>query len=245
MRLKSQWALRAIVSNSILTCFFLLASSAHATTIAFEDFQSGSNGWLDRDSGTPTANASGGHDGGAYISFVGDIATNTAPFGSALVEFRCQTATCAANNSFDGNWIAEDVVSLSYWFKHSAATTLQAYVRLSTNYGLSGVGGAASAITLGDVLPNTWTQVFVDIEASQFDPSFGGGNYNDIMSNIYKIQPGIFFPFGDVYNETGVTFALDDVRLTAVPVPAAVWLFGSGLALLFGYKGRRRIRAAT
>ena len=57
MRLKSQSALRAIVSNSILTCFLLLASSAHATTIAFEDFQSGSNGWLDRDSGTPTANA--------------------------------------------------------------------------------------------------------------------------------------------------------------------------------------------
>jgi hypothetical protein len=105
------------------------------------------------------------------------------------------------------------------------------------------VSGAASAITLEDILPNTWTQVVVDIEASQFDPSFGGGNYIDIMSNIYRIQPGIFFEFGDSYTETGVTFALDDVRLTAVPVPAAVWLFGSGLALLFGYKGRRRVRA--
>ena len=245
MRTKPQSVIAVIAGNSLLMCLSLFAGSAHATTIAFEDFESGANGWLDRDSGSPTVNATGGHDGGAYISFIGDIATNTASFGSALVEFRCQTAPCAANNSFDGDWIAQDVVSLSYWFKHSAAVSLQAYMRLSTNWSLSGVSGAASAITLGDVLPNTWTQVVVDIEPSQFDPSFGGGNYNDIMSNIYKIQPGIFFDFGDVYNETGVTFALDDVRLTAVPVPAAVWLFGSGLALLFGYKGRRRIRAAT
>lgn len=245
MRIKPQSAIAAIAGNSVLMCLLLFAGSTHATTIAFEDFESGSNGWLNRSSGAPTENATGGHDGGAYISFVGDIATNTASFGSALVEFRCQTATCAANNSFDGDWIAEDVVSLSYWFKHSAAQSLQAYVRLSTNWGLSGVSGAASAITLGDIAPNTWTQVFVDIEPSQFDPSFGGGNYIDIMSNIYKIQPGIFFPFGEVYNETGVTFALDDVRLTAVPVPAAAWLFGSGLVLLFGYKGRRRVRAAT
>ncbi|MFT4591406.1 MAG: hypothetical protein ACI80M_000721 [Gammaproteobacteria bacterium] len=243
MRLKSQSALGAIVSNGILACLLVIASSAHATTIAFEDFESGSNGWLDRGSTAPTSNATGGHDGGAYISFVGDIATNTAAFGTALVEFRCQTAACNNNNTFNGDWIAQDVTTLSYWFKHSSDSDLQAYIRLAP---ISGVGGgAASAITLGEIASNTWTQIVVNIDPSQFDPSFGGGNYANIMSNMYKIQPGIFFPFGESYTETGVIFALDDVRLSAVPVPAAVWLFGSGLALLFGYKGRRSVRAAA
>ena len=38
----------------------------------------------------------------------------------------------------------------------------------------------------------------------------------------------------------GNDFALDDISLTAVPVPAAVWLFGSGLLGMIGVARRNR-----
>ena len=220
----------------VLTMSFANAASV---VIAEQTFDSGTASWLTSTSGTPTYNTTGGHDGGAHISFVGNIATNTAAFGSALVEFRCQTTGCIDDNSgLFGDWFAKDVTSISYWFKHDSATDIEAYLRVAP---VSGVGGAGSALTGILMFPDTWYQITVPLDASAWDPSFGGGNYNNIFAAVGRLQPGIFFEFGTVYNETGVTFSLDDVQLNAVPIPAAFWLMGSALGLL----GWMKRRAAT
>lgn len=61
------------------------------------------------------------------------------------------------------------------------------------------------------------------------------GNANTLPFLLFK-------PYGDVSG--GAYPGLDKVDLTAVPVPAAVWLFGSGLLFLFSRFGRGYKRQA-
>ncbi|MCP4002420.1 MAG: hypothetical protein GY727_16080 [Gammaproteobacteria bacterium] len=220
----------------ILLLFLFMGGTSQATVVALETFEGGANGWLDRDSVAPTEHASGGHDGGAYISYTGEIATNTASFGSALIQFRCQNTACVNGNTFMGDWISEDVTTLSYWFKHDSDISLEAYVRIG-----SSAGGAASWLSGVLMPPDTWYQLVLQIDdPSIFDPGFGGKTYNHIFTQVGKLQPGIFFAEPVVYTESAVTFSIDDVQLNAVPIPAAVWLFASGLAML-GFTRRKKI----
>jgi hypothetical protein len=219
------------------TFMLAMAGPVAATSIALETFESGANDWVDRSRDPVTEVAAGGWDGGAYISSTGDIATNTSSFGSALIQFRCEVIAAGANCSdgdFQGDWVGQQVLTLSYWFRHDAAIALQPYIRIPTG-APNGNNPAASAIVSQLIAPDTWTQVIIDIREDNpdFDSAFGGSGFANIFSSASRLQPGIFFEFGEVYNESDVTFDIDDVRLTAVPVPAAVWLFGSALAGLW------------
>lgn len=241
-------AINKKISALVPIALLFVAGPSQAFPLAVETFESGANGWLDVSSAAPTYNATGGHDGGAYISYVGNIATNTAAFGSALINFRCEFGNgcvdgTAGGPDFGGDWLAQGVTSFSYWFKHDSDIALEAFLRIAP---ISGVGGGgASAITGVMVAPNTWTQITVSIDPSSFDSAFGGGNYNTIFQNVGRLQPGIFFDFGTVYSETGVTFAVDDVQLNAVPIPGAVWLMASGLGLLGWFKRKSGMKAAA
>jgi hypothetical protein len=223
------------------------AAPASALTIALETFETGANDWVTGARAAPTEFATGGWDCGAYISSTADIATNTSPFGSALIQFRCEVIEAGANCSggdFQGDWIGQQVLTLSYWLRHDAAIALQPYIRIPTG-APNGNNPAASAISAGLVAPNVWTQVVIEIREDnpEFDAAFGGSGFAGIFSSVSRLQPGVFFAFGETYSETGVTFDIDDVRLTAVPVPAAVWLFGSAL-LGLGWQRRRQSASA-
>ena len=43
-----------------------------------------------------------------------------------------------------------------------------------------------------------------------------------------------------VLSPTASPFSVDNIRLSAVPIPAAVWLFGSGLIGLIGIAKRKK-----
>jgi len=224
-------------------CLAVVAAPASALTIAVETFETGANDWVTGARAAPTEVASGGWDGGAYISSTADIATNTSPFGSALIQFRCEVIQDGANCSggdFQGDWIGQQVLTLSYWLRHDAAVALQPYIRIPTG-APNGNNPAASAIGAQLVDPGVWTQVVIEIREDnpEFDAAFGGSGFAGIFSSVSRLQPGIFFDVGEVYSVTGVTFDIDDVRLTAVPVPAAVWLFGSAL-LGLGWHRRKQ-----
>ena len=141
---------------------------------------------------------------------------------------------------FQGDWVGQEVITLSYWFRHDAAIALQPYIRIPTG-APNGNNPAASAIYNQLVLPNVWTEVVLQIDPNnpEFDAAFGGAGFESIFSSVSRLQPGVFFEFGEVYSELGVTFDIDNVRLTAVPIPAAVWLLASGLGML-GFFGRKR-----
>jgi len=59
----------------------------------------------------------------------------------------------------------------------------------------------------------------------------GGGSYSNIISGA-----GTFFP---VVERT--LFTIDHIEISEVPIPAAVWLFGSGLIGLVGLARRKKV----
>jgi len=212
----------------VASALLVLGNQAYAATVVLENFENGANGWTNSSRTGVSAIASGGHDNGAYIRTVNDLATNSSAFGSALIQFRC--ADGCSDNDFQGDWLGQGVVALNFWFRHDAAVTLQPYIRTPR---LPGNSPAASAIIDTAVAPNEWTRLVLEIDPNNPEfSSFGGGNYEDIFSAVSRLQPGVIFGVGESYSEANVTFDIDDVSLTTVPIPAAVWLFGSGLGLL-------------
>ena len=69
------------------------------------------------------------------------------------------------------------------------------------------------------------------------------GNFSLFDAVVFDPQPLVFvetaiFLTGDSASDTA-SLDMFTQRFSAVPVPAAVWLFGSGLAALFGFAYRR------
>ena len=83
-------------------------------------------------------------------------------------------------------------------------------------------------------------------------PSFGiatlslqatGGPVSPVLPNITMAASGNWFDLNNVNITSAVVFNGATVTVNAIPVPAAVWLFGSGLLGLVGV-ARRRSRVA-
>jgi hypothetical protein len=108
--------------------------------------------------------------------------------------------------------------------------------------------GNDSSSGFGMSIDDAHTQIFIDS---------AGLLSNDFLNFPTGSQPGDFLNFGGTFN-TGsrtsidVAFAIngsgtsragvsfDDFYLTAVPIPAAIWLFGSGLLGLIGIAKRKK-----
>lgn len=66
--------------------------------------------------------------------------------------------------------------------------------------------------------------------------SYAEGTYD--LTRFTEVQSGEF-PFSEYYQSAG-TFSIDSVSFSVVPVPAAAWLFGSGLLGLIGVARRKK-----
>ena len=94
------------------------------------------------------------------------------------------------------------------------------------------VGEPGAAIDAGFYMIGTFWQ-----EQTQFDLSFYGGFYADRFEDgawLSEIEGEIFR--GVLPGNTGSMW----VNIAAVPIPAAVWLFGSGLLGLIGIARRKK-----
>lgn len=218
----------------------MLAFSTHAATSQFlEDFEGGKADWLDADhNDTLTHHASGGHDGGAYISITADIDTTVGGFMGGWNIMDCAQFTNDAptqdcsGGGFVGNWYFEEGVQIvRYWFRHNSTRVggLDPTFRVTTTFNTPGASALPAAVPA-----NTWTQITmpVDLQDPIWDKQWGAlvPDGVKIFRQVNRLQPGYFFdPAGPDYSETGVTFDIDDVEiLGSTSIDAVVDIIQSG-----------------
>src|SRR5262245_4474408 len=147
-----------------------LAAPAAAVTMPFtEDFSVNASGWLNATSGPLTWNASGGPDGGAYVS-----STLASLSGNGTIQFRANDSANASGDAFVGNWLASGVSVLSADVIHDAPVPITFFFRFA--------GAGAMVGFAPPVAPNTWTTISVIINPNFLTPA--GGTFNGVMSNL-------------------------------------------------------------
>ncbi|MBT8117404.1 MAG: VPLPA-CTERM sorting domain-containing protein, partial [Gammaproteobacteria bacterium] len=95
------------------------------------------------------------------------------------------------------------------------------------NYLYSPTGGTAGVW-------ESWQAPLLD--GPGWSRSGGGESLAEVLADVTELAFIL-----EVTTFTGLEAGLDNVRLNPIPVPAALWLFGSGLLGLVGIARRRQI----
>jgi hypothetical protein len=205
------------------------APSVGALIVPFtEEFSANASGWLTGASQSPTWNATGGADGGAYISTTATM-TPTG-FGAAL--FRGNATSDASGDAFVGNWLSGGVTLFTAFLKHDSPQALDLFVRLD-----AGAGAAASSVFFS-VPSNQWFQMSVPIVNSPTSfQSFGAAGpsgFSTVFANIQNVQ---FFASP---NSPAGTFRFDLDKVSTVPEPGTIGLVALSAIVLLSISLRRR-----
>jgi hypothetical protein len=196
---------------------------SHATTVPFmEDFASDVANWGDNTGLALVDHVGlGGPDGSAYASAQFALAGLG---GESVVLFRGQDEFNSSGGAFTGNWIADGVGTFSAYVRHDAPLPLNFFTRFSGPANHPG----ATAVRFAPVLPNTWTLMEFDIEAS--NPAFvtfEGTDFNTVFSNIGHVQIGVSAPEALDAVSTSFAFDIDGPSVSAIPEPAS-WILVAG-----------------
>lgn len=202
---------------------------AFALVVPFtEDFSANNANWLTGASSNSPWLATGGVDGGAYISSTATMSTSG--FGAPL--FRGNATSDASGDAFVGNWLSGDVSLFSAFIKHDAPVALDIFVRLD-----AGAGAAASSVFF-TVPSDQWFQMSVPIVNSPTSfQSFGAAGpagFSTVFANIQNVQ------FFASTNSPAGTYGFSLDKVSAVPEPRAIGLLGVAAFLLLGAAVCRR-----
>jgi hypothetical protein len=207
----------------ILLAFVAGIAPASALIVPFtEDFTSGASNWLNGSSAAPTWSATGGVDGGGYISAPGAISAG----GFGTIVFRGNGAADASGDAFVGDWITGGVSTFSAYISHDAPVALNFYARLD-----AGSGRAGSSVDFS-VAPGAWFQLNIPIANSPTSfQSYGAGTFATVFNGIQNVQIALSTTqdpstAGQIYN-----VSLD--RVATVPEPGTLGLVAAGLGILF------------
>jgi hypothetical protein len=207
-----------ITRRSFAALFALLASvfPASALIVPFtEDFTSGASNWLNGASSAPTWSATGGVDGGGYISAPGAISAE----GFGTIVFRGNGSADASGDAFVGNWISGGVSTFTAYVSHDAPVALNFYARLD-----AGSGRAASSVDFS-VAPGAWFQLEVPIVNSPTSfQSYGAGTFATVFNGIQNVQ--IALSATQDPSTAGQTYTVSLDRVATVPEPSAFALCG-------------------
>lgn len=212
----------------VAATFFAVASSANAVGIfANSGFEAAGAGdlaanWIEGNQGYSRVCGGAGHGSDCAMQLM-------SPQVAAAIGLQ---------NSVDNGGltlVAGSNPLLSFWAKGFAGTTGNA------NYALRYLDGTGTIMSnsgpqffQGLINPTTWTELTFDLGAV---PLGASAAFIEIVQGIGPIGTG---PAGE--NWLAGEIFIDDVNLTtsAVPVPAAAWLFGSALLGLGGVARRRK-----
>lgn len=216
---------------TLLSCV-LLASPALALTVPYtEGFDTDANAWRDAASSPASHLASGGADGGGYISTTVDVA-DTIGFGGQTL-FRCNDEVSCSGGSFVGDWAAA-VGEFSFAIRHDSATPLSFFARIATPNNFP--AWAAESPVVAN--PGEWTTFSFDITDGNPLLTSEFGTFVQTFGNVGDFQIGVSIPDG--FTASNVTFDLDRVAVSAVPLPAAGWMLLSGLGAIAWRRKRPR-----
>ena len=196
------------------------AAPAGALTVPFtEDFTANASNWLNATSAPLVWNATGGPDGGSYVS-----STLGSLGGNGTIQFRANDSANASTDAFVGNWIG-NVSVISAQVIHDAPVALTFFFRFA--------GPGAMVGFVPPVAPNTWTTISVVIDPANLTPA--GGTYAGVMGAVSNLQLGVSAPSG--HESVPFRYGLDKVQI--VPEPSTALLLAGGVLAI---AARRRLR---
>jgi hypothetical protein len=209
----------------VIAIALAMATPAGALTAPFtEDFATSTSNWLNATSGALTFNATGGPDGGSYVSTTAASINNP-----GTIQFRANAANDASGDAFVGNWTGGAVTELSADVIHDAPDALTFFFRISA-------GPAFIGVVPVPVQPNVWTHISLAIDPSNplLIPE-GPVTFASVFGNVQNLQIGVSVPVAD--EGVPYTYGLD--KVTIVPEPVTGALLSGGLIAL-SWRGRRR-----
>ena len=225
------------------TRFFLVPLAIAAITIVpaqalivpfSEDFTSGASNWLNGTNAAPGWSATGGVDGGGYISAPGAITAG----GFGTIVFRGNASADASGDAFVGNWISGGVSTFSAYLSHDAPVALNFYARLD-----AGSGRAGSTVDFS-VAPGAWFQLEVPIVNSPTSfQSYGAGTFATVFNGIQNVQ--IVLSATQDPSTAGQTYNVSLDRVAIVPEPGTMALLATGALGLALFRGRLHGRRAS
>jgi len=214
----------------LLIALIAATTSAKALIVPFtEDFSTGASNWLNGSSAAPTWSATGGVDGGGYVSASNTVVTT----GFGAIVFRGNALADASSDAFVGNWITGGVSTFSAYVYHEAPVALNFYARLD-----AGAGRAGSSVDF-TVPRATWFQLSLPItDGSSSFQSYGAGTFATVFNNIQNVQ--IAMSTNQAPAVVGQTYNIGLDKVSVVPEPRTWSLLGLTACILAFLRLRRR-----
>lgn len=217
---------KIIGSIFILGCFSNLASAAIAVT---DTFDADVGTWQQNTIDTTIAHAAAGGNPGGYLLSTGDLNGGFGAIGAANTssDYSGVFADGLWNVSVDLNFLEGDYSDARLRFRYQNASFNGWYISLEdTNF---------------DNAWNTYSVTFdtgwsdVEATANGWIQEATSASFAALFDDAYSSEIRLL---GN--NASGLAAGIDNYKASVVPVPAAVWLFGTALLGLLGL-GKRRV----
>lgn len=219
---------------AVLVVFCVTATSQALTVPFTENFATDNANWLNNSNALADFHATGGYDGGSFISVSFNFQNNEVDDTPVLFRARPSTPLGpSSGGNFIGDWLAAGVNKFSAYVRHNATEPLTYIARFADPMGFPG-------IIVGDnetVPPNTWTLIDFDINPNNPNIHTEGQPFSAVFDSIGHVQLGVWVPADLAGLDQTFTFDTAQVSIAAIPEPATSLM--AGLALAIGCFTRR------
>jgi hypothetical protein len=220
-----------IVAVPALASLSIAVAPADAAVIGFhESFAAGAANWRGATSTTLLSwSQTGGPLDHAFVSSAFNLAaTQAGGIPSTLI--RASASAGSSSLAYAGNWAAEGVTGVNFWFRHDLADSIGLTLRVASPQNYPG----ASAFDGVLIAPNVWTLVSFDLRPEGGEwISFEGTTYATALSNVGNMQVGFNVPAS--LAGQNITGHFDMTGFSIVPGPGTLALLALG-----GVISRRR-----